>query len=194
MQNLDVDQGTAFGTWPDPVSRYMYHGVMEALGKSKFLDMLTGHVGDFGGANGLLKQYISNKVTTIDQDESKQPDIVDNILFHTDYYETAFTRYVAHYLSDKELLMFLRNVNADKLFMLEFTNEGGDLRSKYKNSIGEVKHFRTQSQLMALLPAGTRCLTSFTYTVDSAFYENRLGISGAVPHTETVGFYQVPLV
>lgn len=191
MDNSKVDQGTAFGTWADPVSRFMYHEFLDSLVRNDIIKF-EGTVGDFGGANGLLKKYIpDHHVTTIDIDASKKPDVVADILQHDDYYGTAFTRYVMHYLTDLEVIRFVNLVNAGKLLMIEFTNE--DLRTKYVNSVEEVKYFRTRSQLEALLGGGAKLLHSESYTVDAQFYHNRLGTPHGVPHEETVNLYEVSL-
>jgi len=191
MDNSKVDQGTLFGTWTDPVSRFMYHEFLDSLVRNNIIQF-EGTVGDFGGANGLLKKYIpDHHVTTIDKDRTKQPDIVDDILYHNGGYNTAFTRYVMHYLNDQQVIHFVNRVNADKLLMIEFTNE--DLRSKYLNSRNELKFFRTRSQLEALLGGGAKLLHSEQYTVDEEFYRNRLGLHHATPHEETVNLYEVSL-
>jgi hypothetical protein len=183
-----VDDGTNFGTWGDPTSQYMYSGVM-VEGVLPYVNF-TGHVGDFGGANGLLRKFIQNKVTTIDMDPTKKPDIVDDITQHHLPYDTAFCRYVTHYLTDKQVIDFTHDVNADTLIMVEFTNE--DLISKYQNSVNETKNFRTYDQLRALLPdEQTTLVFSRHYVVTPDFYVNRLGLHGAVAHLETVNVFAI---
>lgn len=185
MAYHQVDDGARFGTWGDPTSRFMYEASLATILP---LAALVGRVGDFGGANGLLKAHVPN-VRTIDSDASKQPDIVDDILQHRDRYDTAWCRYVMHYLTDKEVIRFVDNVNAPRLVLVQFVND--DLRAKYANSAYETKHFRTGEQMRALLPAGTRELWSCTYEVCAEFYKNRLGLDNATPHAETIKVYEV---
>lgn len=182
---INVDQGTAFGTWGDPTSRFMYEDSLKPILE---LVKLEGRVGDFGGANGLLKQHVPN-VRTIDSDPSKNPDIVDDILYHGDYYDVAWCRYVMHYLNDQQVMQFVATVNAPRLIIVQFTNE--DLRAKYANSINEYKYFRTASQMRALLPDDTVELASYSYTVGEDFYLNRLGLTHATAHAETLKVYEV---
>lgn len=188
MTVFAVDQGKDFGTWGDPVSRFMYETSLPPILNAA---NLMGHVGDFGGANGLLKEYVPNKVTTIDIDPSKEPDVVADILTHRDRYDTAWCRYVMHYLTDQQVLQFLATVNARRLILVQFANN--DLRSKYANSVGEVKYFRTMQQMNALLPHRSRVLWHRAYDVTPEFYKNRLGLDGACAHTEHLLAYEVQL-
>lgn len=181
-----VDEGTRFGTWGDPTSRFMYR---DSLAHILPLAALVGHVGDFGGANGLLKAHVPN-VTTIDSDPSKHPDIVDNILTHDAPYDTAWARYVMHYLTDQEVIQFVDNVNAPRLIIVQFTNNES-LRVKYANSVNETKYFRTSAQMRELLPSKTKVLWSMAYAVCPEFYQNRLGMENAKPHGEMLRVYEV---
>lgn len=190
MNKLSVDQGTAFGTWSDDTSRFMYEAslppILEAL-------QLSGHVGDFGGANGLLTKHLVSDypctVTTIDSDPTKKPDIVDDILFHDKPYDVAWCRYVLHYLTDQEVIRFIDKVNAPRIIVVQFCNE--DLRVKYRNSFNEVKHFRTLSQTAALLGGDAVLVGTGEYLVTSEFYKNRLGLDGAEEHEETLAVFEI---
>lgn len=191
MINFEVDQGTAFGRWGDPVSQFMYEESLRDMLPRMQLDGLK--VGDYGGANGILKDVVGN-VTTIDIDARKGPDIVDDILLHTGKYDVAFCRYVMHYLSDQQVIAFVENAlrYCDRLYLVQFTNDGTDLRAKYATSKGEGgKYFRTQSQLESLLPVNAKRLYSASYAVGPEFYCNRLGLVTDIRHEETVRLYEV---
>lgn len=189
MTRYDIDQGAAFGTWSDPVSRFMYQDSMPPILTAA---KLTGHVGDFGGANGLLKAFYPN-VTTIDTDDTKGPDIVDDILNHRGSYDTGWCRYVLHYLSDREVIRFLDYVKVPRMIVVQFVNDEDDLRLKYANSYGEKKFFRTGTQLRALLPRKNRLIFSRPYRVTPEFYRNRLKLDNAVEHGERLEAYEIVL-
>lgn len=179
------DKGLDFGRWNDNVSRFMYWDCMP--------DILEGitipqRVADYGGANGNIKRFIPHALS-IDIDESKNPDIHDDILTHSERYDLVVIRYVLHYLTDKEVLQLFDKINAKEILVIQFVND--DLRSKYVNSIRESKHFRTQSQLEGLLPDKSELIYSSEYQIDSKFYENRLGAGEYVSHYETLNAYHV---
>lgn len=183
------DQGDSFGTWTDPVSRFMY---VEST--ARIIERITvpKTVADYGGANGLLKAFIPHAIS-IDIDPSKSPDICDNILTHKGQYELVVVRYVLHYLTDRQVINLFANMASNKVgqvLVIQFVNN--DLRSKYKCSQNEVKYFRTEQQTQALLPP---CLEVYTadYDVTPEFYANRLGIHVATGHCETIKAYSVHL-
>lgn len=187
-----VDQGTAFGTWPDQTSRFMYHDIMPTLlsGVNTY-----GRVADYGGANGLLRQWIPQAVT-VDHDASKRPDVVADIRFHVGNYDLIVMRYVLHYLTDfevLELMAHLRATHKGDLLIIQFVAENEfQLAEKSRNSWGEEKHFRTRQRLGVLLDPGNRPLPdvkAVQYRVDPEFYRNRLGHPNPTPHRETVVAY-----
>ena len=188
MVNRPEDQGVDFGTWGDYVSQFVYEDSL-----NKFLPQLKikGTVADYGGANGLLKKHLPH-VTTIDVDETKQPDVVGDILTHTGYYDVGFCRYVMHYLTDREVIAFVNHAkrHVSRLLIVQFTNR--NLRAKYANSQNETgKHFRTAGQLSALFPQTAKEVYCEEYFVGPEFYVNRLGLEDAVPHYETLRVYEV---
>lgn len=182
------DRGTAFGQWRDPVSRFMYYDALRmCLPKMN----MEGTVVDFGGANGILKEFVPHAVT-IDNDESKNPDIVADVLEFDRPFDVGFCRYVLHYLTTSEAVRFLRKAPVRRLYVMQFVNN--DLVGKYANSRGEgLKFFRTRRETDALF--GSLCSRvlweSPPYTVDTEFYRNRLGIEGCTPHREQVVLYEV---
>lgn len=185
--NFAVDQGESFGTWEDETSRFMYDTSLTAILAGVHME---GHIGDFGGANGLLKRRLPNsRVTTIDIDPSKNPDIVDDILTHSEPYDIAWCRYVMHYLTDQQVIHFIDNVNAPRIVLVQFANP--DLRVKYANSRNETKYFRTGEQLESLLPSGIELVGATEYMVTAEFYKNRLGLEDAQPHTEHLLVYDI---
>lgn len=189
MTNIDLtpDQGRAFGEWQDKTSLFMYHtSLAQIIEAARIPPGAT--IADYGGANGILKRYLpKNRVTTIDYDASKAPDVTADILEHRDPYDIGFCRYVLHYLSDKDVIRFIRGANVRELVIVQFANDASSLCTKYDNSQGEgTKHFRTVQQLLALIPLPFEIIAEQDYYVTSEFYENRLGIVGAKPHRETL--------
>ena len=190
--NHSVDQGQDFGKWGDKTSRFMYETSLDLILPQL---NLQGHIGDFGGANGLLRSHSPDlHVTTIDSDASKCPDIVDNILSHDAPYDVAWCRYVLHYLTDQEVIQFIDRVNAPRVIVVQFTNE--DLRVKYANSANETKHFRTFRQTEVLLGGGrfgpsVNLVTGYDYQVTPEFYKNRLGLEGATAHSEILAVFDI---
>ena len=181
----DIDDGIDFGKWKDKTSQYLYYqSTIEILKKIKIPDS----VADFGGGNGLLKQFIP-QIKTIDIDENKQPDLIANILHHHDHYELIIIRYVLHYLNDYEVIELFKTINADNILIIQFENQ--DLKIKYQNSINEFKYFRTTNQLKALIPKKAKEIYSKEYMVDSTFYDNRLKNGQYEPHREILKAYYV---
>ena len=150
---------------------------------------ITGSVGDFGGGNGIIKEFIPLAVT-VDNDATKCPDIVADILTYNKYYDTVILRYVLHYLTDLEVLELLTTINAKQILVIQFVNE--NLGIKYKNSISETKYFRCKQQLQGLLPKNnTKLLYEKEYTVTKEFYVNRLQNVNGTEHQETLVAYLV---
>lgn len=190
--NTDVDQGTKFGTWDDPVSRFMYHeSAVDYVPRMNIDPEWT--VADYGGANGLMKQYLPNRVVTIDSDASKEPDVVANILNHHQHYDAIFCRYVMHYLSDAKVRWLAKQMRkrSKRAFVVQFTNEWTNRTIKIENSVGEGdKYFRSYNQLVDLLGDVDR-LYRKDYIVTEEFYANRLGLSGAKEHAESLNVFEL---
>jgi hypothetical protein len=189
MQNIiyKEDNGIDFGKWSDNTSKLMYFdSVKDILSK---IDT-KGKIADYGGANGILKQFIPN-IISIDIDASKNPDIVDNILTHNGNYDLIIIRFVLHYLNDYEVLKLFKNIekyHKGKILIIQFTNE--DLKSKYYNSKNEFKYFRTKNQLQKLLPK-FKNIYSIKYECSIEFYKNRLNIENAKNHIEEINAYLI---
>lgn len=179
------DKGLKFGKWTDKTSKFLY---LEST--QQILDKLNikGDIADYGGANGNLKQFLPNSIS-IDIDESKNPDIIDNILTHNKKYEWVIIRYVLHYLTDKEIITLFNNIQSKNILIIQFTNE--NLKVKYSNSKNETKHFRTRTQLESLLPEKTRNIYRKLFNCTPEFYKNRLNIDGAIEHIETLNAYVI---
>lgn len=181
------DKGLNFGKWNDNISKLIYYdSIKEILLK---IDT-SGKVADYGGANGILKQFIPD-IITIDIDPTKKPDILENILCHRGNYDLIIIRFVLHYLSDYEVLKLFDNIEKHhngKILVVQFTNE--DLKSKYRNSINELKYFRTKNQLQNLLP-NFKNIYSIKYKCTKEFYKNRLGIDNAIKHKEQINAYLI---
>lgn len=174
------DQGEQFGQWKDTTSQNIYFDSVKDI---LSLIEIPKRIADYGGANGILKQFLPN-IITIDIDPSKKPDIVDNILTHVNNYDLIIIRFVLHYLNDYEILELfnhLKTFHKGKILIIQFTNE--DLKTKYYNSQNETKYFRTLDQLKKLLP---ECKTIYQkqYTCSPEFYKNRLNIDNAIEHLE----------
>lgn len=189
MQNkiYKEDKGKDFGKWSDSTSKLMYFDSIKDILKK--ID-INGKVADYGGANGILKEFIPN-IITIDIDKTKNPDIIDNILTHKGNYDLIIIRFVLHYLSDYEVLELFENINKyhkGKILIIQFTNE--DLKSKYKNSINEFKYFRTKIQLEKLLPKFNN-IYSINYECTKEFYFNRLNIKNGINHIEEINAYLI---
>lgn len=181
--NYKEDSGIDFGTWNDPVSKFLYYdSTKEILSVINIPDS----VADFGGANGLLKKLIPQSIS-VDKDKSKRPDVIDNILTHSNHYELIVLRYALHYLNDYEVIQLFKNLNADNVLVIQFENN--DLKSKYHNSVNEFKYFRTEKQLKALLPDGFETIYKEEYLIDKDFYLNRLGEGDYIEHKEILTAY-----
>lgn len=174
-----IDQGLEFGNWKDKTSQDLYHNTTKDILNLIHIPSL---VADFGGGNGLLKKFIPHSIS-IDIDQSKNPDIIGNILDVKQHFELVVIRYVLHYLSDYEILKLFSNINADNILIQQFVNE--DLKAKYRNSINEFKYFRTLSQLISLLP-DSEIIYQKEITCTKEFYKNRLNNQNATPHNETI--------
>ena len=189
--NNDVDQGIRFGTWSDSTSRLLYHDIMPVLLNG--IDT-SGRVGDLGGGNGLLREWFT-KLVTIDNDVTKQPDIVDDILTHVGTYDLIVLRYVLHYLTDEQVSALLEPLCSylnGPFLVIQFVND--NVFDKQRNSVNEVKFFRTEYQLLRLLAPTPSTTTSWRvldrkrvdYRVQAEFYRNRLGNPGGYAHDEAV--------
>lgn len=183
------DQGTAFGTWPDATSRLMYQDIMPLALSG--IDT-SGRVADFGGANGLLKQWIPHAVS-VDYDASKNPDVCESVLDHAGDYELVVMRYLLHYMPDSVVRTLFKRMGMwhnGRVLLIQFVNE--NLEDKRANSWGEIKHFRTEAQLMRLLsPFGIISRKAVEYRVEADFYRNRLQHPAPFSHDETVVIYEM---
>lgn len=180
-----IDQGKNFGKWGDSISKLIYYTSTEEILKK--ID-IPDKVADYGGGNGILKEFIKN-IKTIDLDGSKKPDIKDNILNHVGNYDLIIIRFVLHYLNDYDVIKLFNKINSfhkGKVLVIQFIND--DLKSKYKNSINEFKYFRTREQMIKLLP-DNKIIYSKDYIVTSKFYKNRLKLNNAIKHIETLNAY-----
>lgn len=181
------DKGCFFGKWNDKTSKIMYYdSTVKILSKIN----TKGKIADYGGANGILKNFIPN-IITIDIDKSKNPDIVDNILTHKGIYDLIIIRFVLHYLNDYEVLQLFENIKSyhkGKILVIQFVNE--DLKLKYFNSRNEFKYFRTKKQLEKLLPI-FKNIYSLQYKCSKKFYKNRLEINNAKKHKEQINAYLI---
>lgn len=184
------DQGTAFGTWPDAVSRLMYHDVMPfALNGVD----TSGSVADLGGANGLLKQWIPHAVT-VDYDATKNPDICQDILAYRGNHDLIVLRYVLHYMNDQTVIGLMRHIASyhdGRVLIIQFVNY--DLVAKYANSVSEVKWFRDEATLRTLLENDWTVVARrvVDYQVDAEFYRNRLNHPNPSSHDEQIVTYEL---
>ena len=182
-KTINVDNGVNFGLWNDETSDYLYRRSIRQI--LELVD-IPSSVGDYGGGNGLIKLHIPHAVT-IDIDSTKQPDILQDILQHTDCYDLGILRYVLHYLNDYEVLDLFNKMNCFKILVIQFTNK--DLKVKYHNSKNEFKYFRTQQQLEALLPQTAKHIFQGEYKCTNDFYRNRLQLENSVSHLEQLNAY-----
>ena len=184
------DQAQAFGTWDNPTARLMYHDIMELALEG--VDT-SGRVADYGGANGLLKQWIPHSVS-IDYDRSKNPDIVADIMTHVGEYDLIVMRYVLHYMTYSNAARLLRHIasfHKGRLLIIQFVND--DLISKYANSIGELKYFRTDEETQNIVTADWMIQTRqfHDYMVDADFYRVRLNHPNPSSHAERIVIYEL---
>jgi hypothetical protein len=179
------DKGLNFGKWSDKTSKLIYFdSVKDILSKIE----LPKKIADYGGANGILKEFIPN-IISIDIDASKQPDIIDDIITHKGNYNLIILRFVLHYLNDYEVLQLFENIqnyHKGQILIIQFCNE--DLKSKYANSKNEFKYFRTENQLLKLLPDCEK-IYSKKYICTKEFYKNRLNIDTDIEHKEILNAY-----
>ena len=181
------DKGTQFGKWNDKTSKFLY---VDSIKDILEIIKVEGTVGDYGGANGNLKQFLPQSIS-IDIDETKNPDIVDNILTHNKRYDWVIIRYVLHYLTDTEVIELFNNIQSTNVMVIQFTNE--DLKTKYLNSKNETKYFRTKTQLESLLPKGASNFYRKLFNCTKEFYRNRLGFDDAIEHIESINAYYIKL-
>ena len=192
MDSVNVDDGVAFGTWDDPTSKLMYCDVMPLLLSGV---NTTGVVVDLGGGNGLLKKWIPQAIS-VDTDQAKNPDVLENALTHTGTYDLVVMRYLLHYLDDLQVVALMNHLalyHDGQILLIQFVNE--DTRVKYVNSAHEKKYFRTEWELNKLLtPWKTVNRVAVEYVVRGEFYENRLGLSGCSDHPETIVAYTMEII
>jgi len=185
MQTYKEDQGVNFGKWNNDTADFIY-----SKSTQEILNLITVPeiVADYGGANGNLKQFIPQAIS-IDLDQTKNPDILDNILTHVGEYDLIVIRHVLHYLNDYEVINLLRHIkefHTGQILIIQFCNN--NLQVKYKNSQNEFKYFRTETQLEALLLDVDKIYTS-EYFCSVQFYKDRLKLNNATSHTETLNAY-----
>jgi hypothetical protein len=190
----NLDKGADFGLWNDDTSRLMYFDSINV--SLSGIDVSDMHIADYGGANSILKDVIKcKKYTSIDIDESKHPDVTDNILTHIGRYDLIIIRYVLHYLCDSEikrLISHIRSFHNGKVLIIQFCNESRDLQIKREISQQaetgvERKYFRNEKYLLRLLK-GLYLIrsTEIRYNVTPEFYKDRLGINTDKSHRETI--------
>lgn len=185
------DKGKHFGTWPDSTSQLMYHDIMPTALSG--IDT-SGRVADFGGGNGLMKQWIPHAIS-VDYDASKGPDIHADILTHRGEYDLIVMRYVLHYMRDeqvRELFNCIADYHKGRVLVIQFVNN--DLASKLYNSVDEVKYFRSEGQLAGMIDPRRWVLLSrkaVAYRVDADFYKWRLDHKAPIAHDETVVIYEL---
>lgn len=178
-----IDQGINFGTWDDPTSRYLYHDSTKEILK-RYPGEITNKisVADYGGGNGMIKTLIP-WITTIDHDQSKNPDICDDILTHNQPYDLIIMRYVLHYLSDQQIIRVIKQMKAKELIIQNFCNY--DLDVKQYNSQNETKIFRTPGEILTLLNDFEPDVIYWErFFVTKQFYRNRLNHSNPKGHSE----------
>lgn len=179
------DQGEGFGRWPNNTARLMYHDIMPLALNG--VDT-TGRVADLGGANGLLKEWIPQAIT-VDYDETKRPDVCEDIREHVGEYDLIVLRYVLHYMSDDEvrkLLYHIRSYHKGRVLVIQFAND--DLEAKRRNSVGETKWFRTTEETMRLVTEYWRVASAkaVDFVVEAEFYRERLNHPNPTANHETV--------
>lgn len=183
------DKGLEFGEWDDNTSKLMYY-----LSTPLFLSMVNtcGKVYDLGGGNGIIKKFISHAIT-VDIDESKKPDILEDIRAFVvpDDCNLVIIRYVFHYLTDNEIKQLISNIKCPCL-IIQFVNNSQHslfIKKEIARQAGENKYFRTEPDLFGLLPYPKNKLT-IAYRVDPEFYLNRLNVIVGESHDEEIiGLY-----
>ena len=184
MQHTE-DQGAAFGRWPNKTARLMYHDIMPLALNG--VDT-TGRVADYGGANGLLKEWVPQAVT-VDYDVTKGPDICADIRTYVGEYDLIVLRYVLHYMPDEDvraLLKHMASYHKGRLLCIQFANQ--NLVAKNANSVGETKWFRTPAHTARLVEEHWQPVSRKTveYEVDAEFYRWRLNHPNPTGHNETL--------
>jgi hypothetical protein len=208
MENLEsqINIDRNFGNWTDPVSKFMYHDHFARIYADPRFDLAKyNRIEDFGGANGKLKTFFGEKLSTIDIDETNNPDFLGNIVNYNGIAEIRWRgeirrfkvesdliiiRYVLHYLTDEEIKRMFENIKSyhkGHILIVQFTNEGEDMEIKKQNSINETKYFRTAKELSQLI-SGFDVISTDTesFTVTNEFYINRLQNFEALPHQEQI--------
>ena len=203
-KTLNIDQN--FGNWPDPVSKFMYHDHFEQIySDDRFALGKYSKIEDFGGANGKLKEFFGNRLTTVDIDETNDPDYVGNIVNYNGVAEfhwrgqiarikiesdLIIIRYVLHYLTDEQIIQMFQNLkkhHKGDILIIQFTNEDVDMKTKKQNSVNETKYFRTTKEIQELVK-GFQILAYDveSFDVTAEFYRNRLQNFEAQPHGEQI--------
>lgn len=187
----DEDKGTQFGTWPNPTAQLIYHDIMPLALSG--VDT-SGNVADFGGGNGLLKQWIPHAIS-VDYDATKQPDIYADILTHRGNYDLIVIRYVLHYMTDEQVKQLFDNLASYSdccVLVIQFVNN--DLAIKNYNSVNETKYFRNEQHVAGLIDPAKwllRTRKAVPYHVDADFYRWRLAHPDPVEHDETIVIYEL---
>jgi hypothetical protein len=71
MVNIDSN----FGNWTDSVSKFMYLDHFARIYHDIRFDLKKyTKIEDFGGANGKLKTFFGDRLTTVDIDQTNDPD------------------------------------------------------------------------------------------------------------------------
>jgi hypothetical protein len=201
---INIDEN--FGNWTDDVSRFMYERHFDRIFNDKRFDLARfNRIEDFGGANGKLKAFFGNKLSTIDIDETNNPDFLGNVVNYNGYAsfgwrgerryfkvesDLIIIRYVLHYLTDDEIKRMFQNIKSNHkghILIVQFTNEGEDMEIKKQNSINEIKYFRTAQELSSLISSfEIVAADTESFTVTKEFYRNRLQNYEALPHQEQI--------
>jgi hypothetical protein len=203
-KRLNIDKN--FGNWTDPVSKFMYLDHFSRIYKDERYRLARyRRIEDLGGANGKLKTFFGSSLTTVDIDETNNPDFLGNIINYNGFTEFRWRgerrqikiesdliiiRYVLHYLTDDEIRKMFQNLklhHKGDILIVQFTNEGEDMNIKKQNSINEIKYFRTEDELTSLISEFEVIATDTeSFTVTSEFYRNRLQNYKALPHQEQI--------
>ena len=187
-----VDGGVGFGLWPQATAQFMYHDVMPALLNGFNVDGRS--VVDLGGGNGLLKRWIPHAVS-VDVDADKRPDVhmdLRDVRASGLMWDAGVLRYVLHYMDDAAASTLMRDLRyvVGELLLIQFVND--HLAAKRANSVNEVKWFRDEAGLRALL-SGWQVADRrrIDYRVRADFYRWRLQHPNPTDHDEAIVAYHL---